>query len=65
MPSNEAIGASQQETYRRAHDLLTHYYRPQALETAIPLLEQIVAQDPRFAPALADLGRANLLEFAQ
>ena len=57
--------AGQQEDYRRAHDLLTHYYRPQALETAIPLLEKIVAQDARFAPALADLGRANFLQFAQ
>jgi len=57
--------AGQQEDYRRAHDLLTHYYRPQALETAIPLLEHIVAQDAEFAPALADLGRANLLQFTQ
>lgn len=56
---------SQQENYRRAHELLEHYYRPQALETAIPLLEKIVAQDPRFAPAFADLGRANLLQFDQ
>jgi Tfp pilus assembly protein PilF len=57
--------AGQQEDYRRAHDLLAHYYRPQALETAIPLLEQIVAQDAQFAPAFADLGRANFLQFAQ
>ena len=57
--------AGQQENYRRAHDLLTHYYRPQALETAIPLLERIVAQDAQFAPAFADLGRANFLQFAQ
>ena len=57
--------AGAQEDYRRAHDLLAHYYRPQALETAIPLLEKIVAQDPRFAPAFADLGRANLLQFTQ
>jgi serine/threonine protein kinase/Flp pilus assembly protein TadD len=57
--------ASAQEDYRRAHDLLANYYRPQALETAIPLLEKIVAQDPRFAPAFADLGRANLLQFIQ
>ncbi len=55
----------QQEDYRRAHDLLTHYYRPQALETAIPLLESIVAREARFAPAYADLGRANLLQFLQ
>jgi tetratricopeptide (TPR) repeat protein len=57
--------AGQQEDYRRAHDLLAHYYRPQALETAIPLLEKIVAQDARFAPAFADLGRANFLQFSQ
>jgi tetratricopeptide (TPR) repeat protein len=57
--------AGQQEDYRRAHDLLAHYYRPQALETAIPLLEKIVAQDARFAPAFADLGRANFLQFTQ
>jgi len=57
--------AGQQGAYRRAHDLLAHYYRPQALETAIPLLETIVAQDAQFAPAFADLGRANFLQFAQ
>ena len=57
--------AGQQQDYRRAHDLLAHYYRPQALETAIPLLERIVAADPQFAPAFADLGRANFLQFAQ
>jgi eukaryotic-like serine/threonine-protein kinase len=57
--------AGQQEDYRRAHDLLAHYYRPQALETAIPLLEKIVAKDAQFAPAFADLGRANLLQFSQ
>jgi len=57
--------ASSQEDYRQAHDLLAHYYRPRALETAIPLLEKIVARDPRFAPAFADLGRANFLQFTQ
>ena len=45
--------------------MLAHYYRPQAVETAIPLLEKIVAQDAQFAPAFADLGRANLLQFLQ
>jgi eukaryotic-like serine/threonine-protein kinase len=57
--------AGQQEDYRRAHDLLAHYYRPRALDTAIPLLEKIVAEDAQFAPAFADLGRANFLQFAQ
>lgn len=57
--------AGTQEDYRRAHDLLAHRYRPGATETAISLLEKIVAQDARFAPAFADLGRANLLQFSQ
>ena len=60
-----AVPPATQEEYRRAHDLLAHYYRPRALETAIPLLEAIVARDPSFAPAFADLGRANLLQFTQ
>jgi Tfp pilus assembly protein PilF len=64
-PDPPAPVAGVQEDYRRAHDLLTHYYRPQALETAIPLLEKVVAQDAQFAPAFADLGRANFLQFAQ
>ncbi len=62
---SQAPVAGQQEDYRRAHDLLAHYYRPRALETAIPLLETIVARDAQFAPAFADLGRANFLQFAQ
>ena len=57
--------AGTQEDYRRARDLLAHYYRPQALETAIPLLEKVVAQNPQLAPAFADLARANFLQFAQ
>lgn len=52
-------------SYARAHDLLEHYYRPHAIETAIPLLEAVVADDPQFAPALADLARANYLQFTQ
>jgi serine/threonine protein kinase/Flp pilus assembly protein TadD len=51
--------------YQKAHDLLEHYYRQQALETAIPLLQETVEQDPRLAPAFADLGRANVLQFIQ
>jgi tetratricopeptide (TPR) repeat protein len=54
-----------QEDYVRAHELLAHYYRPRALETAIPMLEKVISQDPQFAPALADLARANLLQFIQ
>jgi len=54
-----------QEDYRRARELLAHHYRPQALETAIPLLEKVVARDAQFAPAFADLARANFLQFTQ
>ncbi len=60
-----APAGDEQARYRRAHELLAHYYRPQALETAIPLLETIAREDPEFAPAFADLGRANYLQFAQ
>ena len=64
MPANGSQpAASAQDDYRQAHDLLAHYYRPNALETAIAMLEATVARDPRFAPAFADLGRANLLQF--
>ncbi len=51
--------------YERAHELLLHYYRPQALETAIPLLEQVVAADAQFAPGFADLAWANFFQFTQ
>jgi Tfp pilus assembly protein PilF len=57
--------AAVEDDYLKAHDLVDHYYRPYALETAIPLLEKTVAKDPHFAPAFADLGRANLLQFTQ
>jgi serine/threonine protein kinase/Tfp pilus assembly protein PilF len=57
--------AGVQDSYQEAHDLVDHYYRTKALETAIPLLQKTVEQDPRFAPAFADLGRANLLQFIQ
>lgn len=56
---------SLRDDYSKAHDLVEHYYRPQALETAIPLLAKIVEKDPNFAPAFADLGRANMLQFTQ
>ena len=62
--SGEPIAAVHDD-YQKAHDLLEHYYRPHALETAIPLLQKTVAQDPRFAPGFADLGRANVLQFIQ
>ena len=63
--SGEHVAAGVHDDYQKAHDLLEHYYRPQALETAIPLLQNTVERDPRFAPAFADLGRANVLQFIQ
>jgi serine/threonine protein kinase len=63
--TNAAAVSTVQDDYQKAHDLLEHYYRPNALETAIPLLEKITARDPRFAPAFADLGRANVMQFIQ
>ncbi len=63
-PAEQAPPA-QQEEYGRAHDLLNHYYRPRALDTAIAGLQRIVAEDARYAPAYADLGRANFLQFVQ
>jgi serine/threonine protein kinase/Flp pilus assembly protein TadD len=57
--------AAVHDDYQKAHDLLAHYYRPQALEAAIPLLQKTVERDSRFAPAFADLGRANVLQFIQ
>jgi serine/threonine protein kinase/tetratricopeptide (TPR) repeat protein len=59
------LAAPARDDYRQARELLVHYYRPRALETAIPLLEKVIADDPQFAPAFADLARANLLQFVQ
>jgi serine/threonine-protein kinase len=53
------------ERYDTAHDLVRNYYRPGALARAIPMLREIARENPSFAPALADLGRANYLEFIQ
>jgi Flp pilus assembly protein TadD len=64
-PVAQTPPAGTEEDYRRARDLLAHHYRPRALETAIPLLEKVVAQDPQLAPAWADLARANFLQFTQ
>jgi tetratricopeptide (TPR) repeat protein/predicted Ser/Thr protein kinase len=63
--TNATPVATVQDDYQKAHDLLDRYYRPRALETAIPLLENITARAPRFAPAFADLGRANAMQFIQ
>ena len=56
---------AERDNYEKARDLLDHYYRPQALDTAIPLLEKTIQLDPNLAPAYADLGRANLLQYIQ
>ncbi|HXY40739.1 MAG TPA: protein kinase [Vicinamibacteria bacterium] len=64
-PAKTSPSLALQAEYRRARDLLAHYYRPRALETAIPLLETVAARDPRLAPAFADLARANFLQFTQ
>jgi serine/threonine protein kinase/Tfp pilus assembly protein PilF len=63
LPAQPPAGVA--DDFRRAHELLQHYYRPRAVETAMPILESVVAQDPNFAPAFADLARANLLQFIQ
>lgn len=63
-PALHSVVAMRAE-YERAHELVLHYYRPQALETAIPLLEQVVATDAQFAPAFADLAWANFFQFTQ
>ena len=60
-----ALSGESKDDYMKARDLVEHYYRPRALETAIPLLEKTVAAKPGFAPAFADLGRANVLQFIQ
>jgi tetratricopeptide (TPR) repeat protein len=64
-PATQAPPGGVPDDYQRARDLLAHYYRPQALETAIPLLEGVVARDTQLAPAFADLARANFLQFTQ
>ena len=53
------------QDYMRARELLEHYYKPKALETAIPLFQTVVNKEPQFAPAWADLGRANFMQFWQ
>ncbi|HXG71290.1 MAG TPA: protein kinase [Gemmatimonadaceae bacterium] len=65
LASTTSVGNAAQDEYSRAHDLVAHYYRPKALETAIPILEKVVAAEPQFAPAYADLARANVLQFVQ
>ena len=64
-PASTTPVATVRDDYEKARDLLDHYYRPQALDTAIPLLEKTVERDPNLAPAYADLGRANLLQYIQ
>jgi len=65
LPNKSAPVAAVQDDYEKARDLVEHYYRPQALDTVIPMLERITQRDPNFAPAYADLGRANMLQYVQ
>jgi eukaryotic-like serine/threonine-protein kinase len=58
-----AAPAAVRQQYDAAHDLVQHYYRPGALDTAIPQLQAITWQAPEFAAAFADLGRANFYHF--
>lgn len=58
-----AAPAAVRQQYDAAHDLVRHYYRPGALDTAIPQLQAITWQAPEFAAAFADLGRANFYHF--
>lgn len=58
-----AAPAAVRQQYDAAHDLVRHYYRTGALDTAIPQLQTITWQAPEFAAAFADLGRANFLQF--
>jgi serine/threonine-protein kinase len=62
---SKSVPAAVAQRYEKAHDLVQHYYRPQALESAIPELEKIVKLQPGYAAASADLGRANFLQFWQ
>ncbi|BDC49845.1 hypothetical protein F183_A21610 [Bryobacterales bacterium F-183] len=63
--STASLNAGVAEEYQKAHDLLEHYYRPQAVSTAMAILSKIVEKEPNFAPAFADLARANALELVQ
>ncbi len=65
LPTKSTPITAAQDDYEKARDLVEHYYRPQALDTAIPLLENAIRKDANFAPAYADLGRANILQYAQ
>ena len=60
-----ALSATTHQRYEEAHDLVRNYYRPGALAKAIPMLEAITKEDPAFAPAFADLARANYQQFSQ
>lgn len=67
LPSNSSSvpPATVRDDYRRARDLVDRYYQLNAIETAIPLLTAVVQKDAAYAPAWADLGRANFLQFWQ
>lgn len=57
--------ASSRTLYFQGKDALDHYYRPHAVENAIPLLNAARQKDPRFAMAYEELARANFLQFWQ
>lgn len=50
--------ASAHADYLKAQDLLDHYYQPHSVESAVKLLERVVAGDPASATGYAGLGRA-------
>jgi eukaryotic-like serine/threonine-protein kinase len=52
----QATGAHAE--YLKAQDLLEHYYQPHNLENSIPLFQENIRKEPKFAPAWAGLGRA-------
>lgn len=63
MPKSAGPAPGAHADYLRAQDLLDHYYQPKSLDQAIPLFEQTIAEDPRFALAYTGLCRAYLQQF--
>jgi tetratricopeptide (TPR) repeat protein len=55
--------ASVNDEYQKADELLQRYDRHKNVSAAINLLNDVLAHDPRSALALADLGRANFLQY--
>jgi serine/threonine protein kinase/Flp pilus assembly protein TadD len=57
------ISYSAYDTYLKAQDLLLRYYKKENVPQAVTLLNEVLAQDPKFALAQADLGRAYFLQY--